>query len=998
MYKKFYALFTFLFLVLGNLTAQVTIGDGDLIAGETYNWTNDKEYILDGYVYLEAGGVLNIQAGTVIKGMEVPSTADAASALIITKDAKIFAEGTASQPIVFTSTSDDGTLDETANGFWGGLIVLGNGTVARPGGSDFIEGIPNESRTEFGGGATPNDTESSGVIKYISIRHGGAELAPGSEINGLTLGAVGSGTEVDYIEIFANSDDGIEFFGGTVSVKHLISAFCGDDGTDYDFGWRGKGQYWFMIQRSDEGGNGGEHDGAKPDGEAPFSKPTIYNATYIGSGASSNQLDNEFALLFRDNAAGTYANSIFTDFADKALSIEDLAAGEGDSHQNILNGDLVLKNNLWFGFGAGATLADIVDTYSGGDDPIALDIIAHLGANTNQLADPNIAGISRIADAQLDPRLNAGSPALTAGDVPTDGFFDVVSYHGAFNNSNNWALGWTALDEKGYFGDLVTPIVGQTICIQDADLQEGQTYFWTKENTYCLDGYVYLEAGGVLNIEAGTTIYGMESPTSNDAASALIIAKDAQIFAEGTLTSPIIFTAEAVVDGSISPDETVNGLWGGLVVLGNGTVARPGGSDFIEGIPNETRTGFGGGTTPNDTESSGVLKYISIRHGGAELAPGSEINGLTLGAVGSGTTIDYVEIYANSDDGIEWFGGTVGVKHLISAFCGDDGMDYDFGWRGKGQYWFMIQAEDEGGNGGEHDGAKPDGEAPFSKPTIYNATYIGSGANSGNVDNEFALLFRDNAAGTYANSIFTDFYDQAISIEDLAPGEGDSHQNLLNGDLNLLNNIWYEFGAGTGLGDIVDTYADGDDPDASDVIDHLGNNNNTLENPEVCQISRTIDGGLNPILSANSPAANNAIAPTDAFFDNVSFSGAFDQGFNWAAGWTALSAYGHFGNECDFDVATEDLFATNKGYILNQNTPNPAMNLTSFEFVIPTKSDLTIEVYNLNGQLMTTLLNEEVQEGTYNVELNVTNFVNGTYFVTLRSDSVVLTRKMTVIK
>ena len=169
MYKKFYALFTFLFLVLGNLTAQVTIGDGDLIAGETYNWTNDKEYILDGYVYLEAGGVLNIQAGTVIKGMEVPSTADAASALIITKDAKIFAEGTASQPIVFTSTSDDGTLDETANGFWGGLIVLGNGTVARPGGSDFIEGIPNETRTGFGGETTPNDTESSGVLKYISI-------------------------------------------------------------------------------------------------------------------------------------------------------------------------------------------------------------------------------------------------------------------------------------------------------------------------------------------------------------------------------------------------------------------------------------------------------------------------------------------------------------------------------------------------------------------------------------------------------------------------------------------------------------------------------------------------------------------------------------------------------------------------------------------------------------------------------------------------------------
>lgn len=998
MTKYFYILSALFLFNVVNVNAQITITDGDLVAGQTYNWTNDNEYILDGYVYLEAGGVLNIQAGTVIRGKEVPSTADAASALIITKGAQIFAQGTSSNPIIFTSDADDGSLTEADNGFWGGLIVLGNGTVARPGGSDFIEGIPNESRTEFGGGATPNDTESSGILRFISIRHGGAELAPGSEINGLTLGAVGSGTEIDYVEIFANSDDGIEFFGGTASVKHLVSAFCGDDGTDYDFGWRGKGQYWFVIQRDDEGGNGGEHDGAKPDGEAPFSKPTIYNATYIGSGATSNQADNEFALLFRDNAGGTYANSIFTDFADKAISVEDLAPGEGDSHQNLMNGDLVLKNNLWFGFGAGSTLADIVDTYASGDDPDASDVIGHLGNNANQIADPSIAGISRTADGQLDPRLNAGSPALSVGATPTDDFFDNVFYHGAFNNNNNWAKGWTALDEKGYFGDLVTPIQGQTICVTDADLSGNQTYFWTKENTYCLDGYVYLEEGGVLNIEAGTTIYGMESPTSNDAASALIITRGAQIFAEGTAAEPIIFTAEGVVDGSITPDETVNGLWGGLIVLGNGTVARPGGTDFIEGIPNEARTEFGGGANPNDTENSGKLTYISIRHGGAELAPGSEINGLTLAGVGSGTEIDYVEIYANSDDGIEWFGGTVGVKHLISAFCGDDGMDYDFGWRGKGQFWFMIQGEDEGGNGGEHDGAKPDGEAPFSKPTIYNATYIGSGTNSGNADNEFALLFRDNAGGTYANSIFTDFYDKALSVEDLEPGEGDSHQNLLNGDLNLLNNIWYDFGAGTSLSDIVDTYATGDDPDASDVIDHLGNNNNTLVNPEVCKISRIQDGGLNPILSATSPAANNAMTPTDPFFTNVSYSGAFGQAINWAGGWTALSAYGHFGNECDFEVSTDDLFAQNKGFILNQNTPNPAQDLTSFEFVTPTKSDVIIEVYNMNGQLMTTLLNEEVAEGTHNIELNVANFASGTYFVTMTSDSVVLTRKMTVLK
>ncbi len=997
MNKKISTILAFTFLVIGNLFSQITITDGDLVAGETYTWTSDNEYILDGYVYLEAGGILNIEAGTVIKGLEVPNTNDAASALIITRDAQIFAQGTKDNPIIFTSSADEGDLDETATGFWGGLMILGNGTVARPGGTDFIEGIPNEPRTEFGGGTNPNDLESSGKLKYISIRHGGAELAPGSEINGLTLGAVGSGTEIEYIEIFANSDDGIEWFGGTVAVKHLIAAFCGDDGMDYDFGWRGKGQYWFVIQREDAGGNGGEHDGAKPDGEAPFSKPTIYNATYIGSGANSGQVDNEFAILMRDNAGGTYANSIFTDFADKALSIEDLAAGEADAHQNLLNGDLVFKNNLWFGFGAGSDLSSIIDTYAGGDDPTAADVISHLTTNANAIADPSIAGISRIPDGQLDPRLNAGSPALSVGDTPTDPFFDPVFYHGAFDNENNWALGWTALDEKGFFGNLVTPIQGETICVQDGDLEGGATYFWTKENTYCLDGYVYLEAGGVLNIEAGTTIYGMESPTTNDAASALIIARGAQIFANGTANDPIIFTAEGVVDGSIIPDETVNGLWGGLVVLGNGTVARPGGTDFIEGIPNEPRTEFGGGATPNDTESSGQLTYVSIRHGGAELAPGSEINGLTLGAVGSGTLVDYIEVYANSDDGIEWFGGTVGVKHAIAAFCGDDGMDYDFGWRGKGQYWFVIQREDAGGNGGEHDGAKPDGEAPFSKPTIYNATYIGSGVNSGQVDNEFALLFRDNSGGTYANSIFMDFADRAISIEDLTAGEVDAHQNLLNGDLNLLNNFWFDFGAGSDLADIVDTYSGGDDPDASDVIAHLGNNGNVLTNPEVCQISRIPDGGLNPRLSGTSPALSGATPSSDSFFDAATYHGAFSGGSTWAHYWSALWQYGHLGNQCDF-VSNTNNIAGNNGFILNQNTPNPASNMTSFEFVIPTTSEVSIEVYDLNGRLINTLINNTFLTGTHNLNMDVSNYANGTYFVTLKSNTVVLTQKMTVLK
>ena len=534
------------------------------------------------------------------------------------------------------------------------------------------------------------------------------------------------------------------------------------------------------------------------------------------------------------------------------------------------------------------------------------------------------------------------------------------------------------------------------IKITDADLTTG-TYNWTKDNVYLLDGYVYLEAGGVLNIEAGTVIQGKVNAAGSNPAS-LIITKGAKIFAEGTAMEPIIFTSE-IDNGAITLDQTDRKLWGGLIILGSGNIARPGNIEFVEGIPNETRTEYGGGTNPDDTESSGVLKYVSIRHGGAELAPGDEINGLTLGGVGSGTVLDYIEVYANSDDGIEWFGGTAQVKHLVSAFCGDDGMDYDFGWRGKGQFWLVVQDADLAGNAGEHDGAKPDGEAPFSKPTISNATYIGSGVGA-SASNEFALLFRDNAGGTYSNSIFTGFKDRAISIEDLPDdpnGNVDAYQNLINGDLVISNNIWFDFGAGSTLNDIVDVYADGNDANSSAVIDHLSNNGNTIVDPMLCGISRTADGNFIPTLEAESPALEGATVPTDDFFQQVTYKGAFDQTTNWAAGWTALSQYGHFGTPC-VTTSIENPFE-NKGFVLNQNNPNPANDITTFNYTLPTQSQVTMSVYDLTGRKMMTVINgENIAEGDHQIEVNVNGLPNATYVVTFVADDIVLTRKMTVLK
>jgi len=438
-----------LFTSLG-LYAQnfVTITDADL-GSETYNWTADNIYLLDGYIFLESNGILNIEAGTVIQGIGTPSNGDNASALIIAKGAKINANGAATAPIIFTSEFDDledpDDLLDSRKGLWGGVIILGNAPVGVDGGTSNIEGIPStEGRAQYGGSDAADD---SGVLKYVSIRHGGAKLEANNEINGLTLGGVGSGTAIDYVEVYANLDDGIEFFGGTVSVKHAVVSFCGDDSFDYDQSWNGKGQFWFTLQ--DELSNrAGEWDGSEKADLTPKVTPVISNATFIGAGSSSVNEDNNDALRIRDDAAVNLHNSILTDFARRAINIDN--DSEQDSYQRLRQGDIIFNRNLFFNFGAGDTFADIVDT-DGGDEDV---LLTQLSDNVNSIEDPSLGGISRIPNGGLDPRPSAGSPAFDNYFTIDDDFFDNVGYRGAFSNRDNWAEGWTALSGNGYFGDL----------------------------------------------------------------------------------------------------------------------------------------------------------------------------------------------------------------------------------------------------------------------------------------------------------------------------------------------------------------------------------------------------------------------------------------------------------------------------------------------------------------------------------------------------------------
>lgn len=229
--------------ITGNITTNTT-------------WETGKVYILGSRVSVVSGVTLTIQPGVIVKGQA--GTGSNATALIIARGATIMAEGTSTQPIIFTSVADEiepgqiesPNLDPDLNGLWGGLIILGNAPISAEAASMQIEGIPASDQNGLYGGSSA--TDNSGVIKYVSIRHGGANIGEGNEINGLTLGGVGSGTVIENIEIVSNQDDGIEWFGGTVTVKNAIVWNTGDDAIDTDQSWSGTLDNFIVINPGDE--------------------------------------------------------------------------------------------------------------------------------------------------------------------------------------------------------------------------------------------------------------------------------------------------------------------------------------------------------------------------------------------------------------------------------------------------------------------------------------------------------------------------------------------------------------------------------------------------------------------------------------------------------------------------------------------------------------------------------------------------------------------------
>lgn len=308
---------------------------------------------------------------------------------------------------------------------------------------------------------------------------------------------------------------------------------------------------------------------------------------------------------------------------------------------------------------------------------------------------------------------------------------------------------------------------------------------WTKDKIVYLDGRVIVTAPAELTIEAGTIIKGKPGTDAN--ASVLIVGVGAKIRATGTVSSPIIFTSsdDQILPGQIaSPNLTVNhkGLWGGLIVLGDASISPSTGTTAeIEGIPAGTvGTTYGGS---DDADNSGELQYVSIRHGGVIIGAGNEINGLTLGGVGSGTTINHIEIVGNLDDGIELFGGTVNLSHTIVVKIDDDSYDVDQAYKGTVTNFVAIIGVNQEGDAFEIDG--PEGSSNATGQFTFTKGYIVG--NASNLTCDYAV-FKSKAQGNLQNCYFTDFNAAAKVKVDGA----DAYNNYLgtgSSSLTISNNV-----------------------------------------------------------------------------------------------------------------------------------------------------------------------------------------------------------------
>lgn len=412
---------------------------GDL---STRTLTKDKKYLIKGQVFVKSGQVLTIEPGTVIFGDKASK-----GTLIISLGGKIMAEGTATQPIVFTSSQK---VESRDRGDWGGLVILGNAPVNQT--NAVIEGI---SPPVVYGGTVNND--NSGILKYVRVEYAGIELTPNNETNSITMGGVGNGTIMEYCQVSYGGDDGFEWFGGNINGKYLVSFGMWDDCFDIDFGWSGNLQHLVSVRYAtfadQSGSNIIETDSGPSDNPVPFlTNGVISNLTGIGprlTSATAISGNYQHAMDMRRRTALTVANSVFVGMPRGIRFNQQTVFDNYNTNQGVLLNNVMHAPSTPYSVGSGMTAtATSVQNYwtgNGNTNSTNSDFAAEyaaLGLNTNVFYGTNTQNFY-----PSNPTFEVTSGTLTTGasfanPKLTNPYFTATTYRGAFGTTD-WTNGWT---------------------------------------------------------------------------------------------------------------------------------------------------------------------------------------------------------------------------------------------------------------------------------------------------------------------------------------------------------------------------------------------------------------------------------------------------------------------------------------------------------------------------------------------------------------------------
>lgn len=830
--------------ITGTITENLTLTDG-------------IGYALDGPVFVgEDGGAnvsLTIPAGTTVFGKAGQDY------LVVTRGSRLNAVGTSTSPIIMTSIQDvQGTVKpDTDRGQWGGLVINGFAPIndcidaTATGGTTGCEKSGEGSSGLFGGDEA---NDNSGTLQFMQVKYAGNLINDEDELNGIAFQGVGAGTTCDHIQVHNNSDDGVEFFGGSVQCNYLVLTGIGDDSLDWTDGWQGGAQFVLVKQGSDAGDRGIEGDNRSSNNDlTPRSNPTIANFTFLGGAAGDTGVVNR---------AGTDAkivNGVITGFQDAGIDID------GGSIARAQNGTLIYSS----------LFLDNADNIESGDSSETFDTEAFIEGS------PNIVQGNNSLAGEFFP--GAAELAVTAADLSADADFDNVDYIGAFSPTetadSNWASGWT-------FGVTESPTECPSGTLSTGDVVDGKsicsitgtltTNVRLNSNfIYQLEGAVFVgeDLGGdaaapiagtasvILTIDAGTTIFGASGTDY------LVIARGSQIRSNGTANAPVNFTSRDEVFGTANL-ATDRAKWGGLVINGRAPIndcidaTATGGTSACE-KSGEGSSGLFGGNS--ETDNSGNLFYTRVSFAGNLINDEDELNGIAFQGVGSGTQVDYIQVHNNADDGVEFFGGTVNVKHVVLTGNGDDSMDWTDGWTGKAQFVLIDQADDAGDRGIEGDNRSSNNTlTPRSNPTVSNFTFVGGAAG------DTGMVIRAGTAGKFLNGLITGFQDAGVDI-DSAETAAEATAGNVTFDSMLV------------VGNAENLETDDDSGDAATVAAFNAGSNNVT--------AGTTSVGDEQYVPATGDTTTIATDPStiDPFFDSVGYVGSVeDASDTWYQGWTIL--------------------------------------------------------------------------------------------------------------